>query len=341
VVETHPGWEGLLKGLLPMVVVWWMFSAFGWLTNAVRPDAVPVRLLLNLAMMAFFIMGLSVPHAFEPQGWAFPVAYLAVVAIHCLVYLTASAPSARRAILRNVPFNATAGVLVLIAPHLPEMWSWVCWAAAVPILYLSPFLGHIRGFVIEPHHFVERHALLLLVVLGESVVAIGIGAESPPSHAVDLPLAIGVVLGIAVAAGLWWVYFDGDEVRAEAEFEKADEPRRQHLAYYAFTGAHLAMVVGVILVAAGITDALRHFNDHVNPWWLGCGTAIFLAGHATYRAMLKSGRITDRLAGAVCVVPLGVGASFAGWAAMAAVVVVLTAIATIDHRLVVSERSRQ
>ncbi|WP_204039129.1 low temperature requirement protein A [Acrocarpospora phusangensis] len=332
VVEGHPGWEGLLQGLLPMVVVWWMFSAFGWLTNAVRPDVVPVRLLLVVAMTAFFIMGLSVPYAFEPEGWAFPVAYLVVVGIHCVVYLTASVDSARRAILRNVPFNAAAGVLVLVAPHLPEGWGWACWAVAVPVLYLSPFLGHIRGFVIEPHHFVERHALLLIVVLGESVVAIGIGAEGPGSHAVDLPLAVGVVLGIAVATGLWWVYFDGDEVRAEAEFERADERRRQHLAYYAFTGAHLAMIVGVILVAAGITDAIRHFDDHVNPWWLGCGTAVFLVGHALHRAMLKSGRIVDRVVGAVCVVPLGAAASVTGWAAMAAVVVVLTVIATLDHR---------
>jgi low temperature requirement protein LtrA len=331
-VESHPGWEGLFKGLLPMVVMWWMFSAFGWLTNAVRPDAVQVRLLLMLAMTAFFIMGLDVPYAFETEGLAFPVAYLAVVAIHCSLYLTTSVPSARRAILRNVPFNATAGVLVLIAPHLPEVWSWVCWAATVPVLYLSPFLGRVRGFVIEPHHFVERHALLLIVVLGESVVAIGIGAGSPESQAVNATLAAGVGLGIAVAAGLWWVYFDGDEARAESAFERATERRRQTLAYYAFTGAHLMMTIGVILVAAGITDAVHHFYDPVNRWWLGCGAAIFLAGHAAYRALLKSGRTIDRVAGAGCAVALGATASFAGWAAMSAVVAVLIGIATIDHR---------
>ncbi|GLZ09028.1 low temperature requirement protein A [Actinomadura sp. NBRC 104412] len=331
-VESHPGWEGLFKGLLPMVVMWWMFSAFGWLTNAVRPDAVPVRLLLLLAMTAFFIMGLDVPHAFEPEGWAFPVAYLAAVAIHGVLYLTTSVPSARRAILRNLPFNAMAGVLVLIAPHLPEEWGWVCWVAAVPVLYLSPLLGRIRGFVIEPHHFVERHALILIVVLGESVVAIGIGAGSPESHAVDATLAVGVALGIAVAAGLWWAYFDGDEVRAESQFEKTSEHRRQMLAYYAFTGAHLVMTIGVILVAAGITDAVHHFHEHVNRWWLGCGTAVYLLGHAGYRALLKSGRTIDRLVGAAAAVLLGAVASWTGWAALCAVAAVLVVIAVIDHR---------
>ncbi|MBZ9637868.1 low temperature requirement protein A [Streptomyces sp. PSKA30] len=332
-VESHPGWEGLLKGLFPMVIVWWMFSGFGWLTNAVRPDAVPVRLLLMLAMTGFFIMGLDVPYAFAPEGWAFPLAYLAVVAIHGVVYLTANAPSARQAILRNMPFNAAAGLLVLVAPHLPETWGWVCWAAAVLVLYLSPFLGRIRGFVLEPHHFVERHALLLLVVLGESVVAIGIGAEGSAGHAVDAPLALGVALGIAVASGLWWVYFDGDESRADAEFEKATEHRRQMLAYYAFTGAHLVMIVGVILVAAGITDAIHHFDGHAHRWWLGCGTAVFLLGHAAYRGLLGSGRLTDRLVGAVCAVPLGATASIAGWLGMTLVGGVLAAIATVDHRL--------
>jgi low temperature requirement protein LtrA len=252
---------------------------------------------------------------------------------HAVVYLTANAPSARQAILRNLPFNAAAGVLVLVAPHLPEAWGWVCWAAAVPVLYLSPFLGRIRGFVIEPHHFVERHALLLLVVLGESVVAIGIGAESAERHAVDAPLALGVTLGIAVASGLWWVYFDGDEARADAEFEKATEHRRQMLAYYAFTGAHLVMIIGVILVAAGITDAIHHFDGHAHRWWLGCGTAVFLVGHAIYRGLLRSGRITDRVVGAVCAVPLGATAYFAGWLDMTMIVIVLAAIATVDHRL--------
>lgn len=250
-----------------------------------------------------------------------------------MVYLAANAPSARQAILRNMPFNAAAGILVLVAPHLPEAWGWVCWATSVPVLYLSPFLGRIRGFVLEPHHFVERHALLLLLVLGESVVAIGMGAEGSGSHGVDAPLALGVALGIAAASGLWWVYFDGDEERADAEFEKATEHRRQMLAYYAFTGAHLVMIIGIILVAAGISDAIHHFDGHAHRWWLGCGTAVFLVGHAIYRGLLRSGRMADRLVGAVCAVPLGATASIAGWIGMTMVVVVLTAIATVDHRL--------
>lgn len=113
------------------------------------------------------------------------------------------------------------------------------------------------------------------------------------------------------------------------------------LAYYVFTGAHLIMIIGVILVAEGITDAIHHFGGRVSPWWLGSGAAIFLIGHAIYRGLLKSGRVTDRLIAAACVVPLGVAASFAGWAAMAAVVVVLAVVGLLDHRSAVPRTGLQ
>ncbi|MFC9755245.1 low temperature requirement protein A [Streptomyces sp. NPDC056921] len=328
-IEAHPGWEGLLQALLPLAVVWWMFLAFSWLTNAVRPDATAIRLLLVLAMMAFFIMGLDLPFAFDTDGLAFPLAYLAAVAIHCLLFLTAERASARTAIMRTVPYNAGAGLLVLIAPYLPQPLTWLCWAAAVLLLYLlSPLLGGVRGFAIEPHHFVERHGLITILVLGESIVAIGIGAQGA---AVGPTLALGVVLGIAVAAGIWWIYFDGDDTRATTALEGAPERRRELLAIYPFGLGHLIMVTGIVLVAAGITDAVHHFNHHTNNWWLGYGTAIFLLGHAAYRAMLGTGPTAERLIGAAVAVPLGWATSFAGWAATAAMALLLAAIATADH----------
>ncbi|WP_344683142.1 low temperature requirement protein A [Saccharopolyspora taberi] len=328
-IESHPGWEGLLHALLPLTVVWWMFLGFSWLTNAVRPDATVIRLLLILAMMAFFIMGLDLPFVFDTDGLAFPLAYLAAVAIHCLLFLTADRASARTAILRTAPFNACAGILILIAPYLPEALTWFCWAAAVLLLFfLSPMLGGIRGFVIEPHHFVERHGLIVILVIGESIVAIGIGAQGPVAGPT---LALGVVLGLAVAAGIWWIYFDGDDVRAATALESSPERRRELLAIYPFGLGHLVMVIGIVLIAAGITDAIHHFGHHTNSWWLGCGTAIFLLGHAAYRALLGTGRTTERLLGAVAAVPLGWATSFAGWAITAAMALLVLTIATADH----------
>ncbi|MEV3991068.1 low temperature requirement protein A [Streptomyces sp. NPDC049837] len=326
-VEAHPGAEGLLHALLPLVVVWWIFLGFGWLTNAVRPDAVEVRLVLTLAMVAFFILGLDLPFAFDRSGLAFPLAYLTVVLIHLLLYLTSSEPSARRAIRYSFPFNTAAGLLILLALYVPPAWSWACWGIAVLVLYLQPVLVRMQGFVVEPRHFVERYGLILLIVLGESLVAIGIGAGG---QAVGLRLAIGVTLGIALAAGVWWVYFDEDEDRVAVALERAGLSRRQTMAWL-FGIVLLVMVIGIVLIAAGITDALHHFSGHAHPWWLGCGTALFLLGHAALRAVLGTGRVRDRLLGATAAVPLGWATSFAGWAPMAAMTAVLTAVAVTDH----------
>jgi low temperature requirement protein LtrA len=329
VVEEHPDLAGLGHALLPLALVSWMYLAFGWLTNAVRPDGVGTRLLLTVAMVAFFVIGLDLPFAFEPDGVAFPVAYLVVVAIHVALYLRSSEPSARRGILRVAPSNAAAGVLVLVAAFVPEAWSWVLWVAAVALLYSSLALGRVRGFVVEAHHFVERHGLIILLVIGESIVAIGIGAAGQP---VDWVLAGAAALGIAVASGVWWVYFDGDEERATEALAAAPPERRQAVAFNAFALGHVVMTMGIVVLAAGIADAIHHVGEHAGPWLLGTGAAVFLLGHAAHRAALGTGRTVDRVVGAVVAAAGGLLAGVAGWLGLVVVGLCLGAVATLDHR---------
>lgn len=333
-VEAHPDPAGLANALLPLALASWMFLAFGWLTNAVRPDGVVTRMLLSVAMIAFFVIGLDLPFAFEPDGWAFPVAYLAVVVVHTVLYLTASEPSARRGILRVAPTNAVAGVLVLGAQFVPEPWSWVLWVVAVVLLYSSLALGRVHGFVVEPHHFVERHGLIILLVLGESIVAIGIGAAGRP---VDATLAAAAALGIALATAIWWIYVNGDEERATEALAAAPPEQRQNIAFHALALAHVVMTIGIVVTAAGIADAIHHFDGHADPWLLGGGAAVFLLGHAGHRAALGTGRLADRVVGAVVAVPAGMVASTAGWARLAAVTVVLAVVGALDH--VTAQRS--
>ncbi|MYS87498.1 low temperature requirement protein A [Embleya scabrispora] len=327
-VESHPGWSGLFQGMLPLAAMWWMFGAFSWLTNAVRPDATVVRLLLALTMTSFFVMGLDLPYAFDPDGWAFGLAFLVAVAMHVALFLTASEPSARAGILRLAPFNAVGGVLILVAPHLPDAGTWVCWAAAVAVLYLSMVIGRIRGFVVEPHHFVERHGLIILIVLGESVVAVGIGAGGRP---VDWKLAGGILLGIAVATGIWWTYFGGDDERTVRAMSDASVERRQMLGYVAFGLAHAVMIAGIVLVAAGISDAIHHLGTDTNRWWLGAGVATFLLGHGWHRYVLDTGPVQGRIVTAVVALPLIASVAGTGWAVLAVATVLLAIMTVADH----------
>jgi low temperature requirement protein LtrA len=298
------------------------------LTNAVRPDDVVSRLLLTLAMIGFFVIALDLPYAFQSQGWAFAVAYLLVVVIHTGLYLTSAEPTNRRAILRIAPTNAAPAVLVGVAPFLPEAWTWTLWVVSIVLVYTTNARGTARGMAIQPDHFVERHGVIVLIVLGESIVAIGIGAAGAP---VDLPLAAGAALGIALSAAIWWVYFNGDEERATAALADAPPQRRQDRAFNAYAIGHVIMTMGIVVVAAGIADAIHHLGGHAQPWLLGGGAATFLAGHAVHRGVLASGRIVDRVIGAVAAVPAGLLAVIAGWAGLAAVTVVLAVVGTLDH----------
>jgi len=285
--------------------------------------------MLTLAMVGFFVIALDLPYAFEQVGWAFATAYLLVVVIHAVLYLTASEEANRRGILRIAPTNAIPAVLVGAAPFLPDAWSWALWCAVIVLVYSTNVRGAARGMVIEPRHFVERHGVIMLIVIGESIVAIGIGAAGEP---VDLRLIAGAALGIALAAALWWIYFNGDEERAVEALASAPPERRQDSAFNAYAFGHIVMTMGIVVTAAGIADAIHHLGGHAHPWLLGGGAAAFLAGHAIHRAALGSGRIADRVVGAVLVVPAGLLAVIAGWAGLIAVTVVLTAVGILDHR---------
>jgi low temperature requirement protein LtrA len=328
VIEQDPSVTGVVHALLPLAVVWWMFNGFGWATNAVPPTGTLVRLLLVVAMIAFFIIGLDLPHVFDQGQALFAVCYLVVVLIHLVIFLGSSERGSRQAIGRTVPFNACAAALVLANVWIPRAWGWVAWVVAVSVLYLSPLFGHIRGFVLQPRHFIDRHAALFLIVLGESIGSIGIGLQNFP---VGAGLVLGTVAGMSLAAATWWVYFDGDEESAEAAFERGNPARRQSLAFTAFTDAHLVMVVGIVLIASGIASAIPHPEATSNLHAIALGSALFLLGHGLFRFLLHSGSPWSRVIASVIVVvsafvfPLGnIGEMIVGIGA-------LTMVAVLDH----------
>ncbi|HWD48201.1 MAG TPA: low temperature requirement protein A, partial [Actinomycetota bacterium] len=165
------------------------------------------------------------------------------------------------------------------------------------------------GFRIAPAHFVERHGLVVIVALGESIVAIGIGAAGLP---VDLALASVAVLGLLLAACLWWAYFGGDDdTRAEQALAAVPDVRRGWVAIQAFGYWHLLMLLGVIAMAAGLKDAIGHAFDPLDPahaLLLAGGVATFLAGDLGFRHVLALGPARHRAAAAVlalATIPVG------------------------------------
>ena len=310
-----------LQVLLIFGVLWWMYGGYAWLTNTRTPSRTPERLLLLLGMAGFLIVGLAIPEAFgrRAEGIALALGYLLVIAVHGALYQRVN-----RNILRVVPFNVAAAVLVLVAALTGGVAAYLLWALALAGPVLSPLIVHPRGrFAIQPSHFVERHGALIIVVFGESVADIGIGAAG---HPLTASLVAAAVLGLALTATLWWAYFGvADDERAEDAFTRADPAIRPALALNAYWYAYIPMLLGIVALAAGIKVAMLNPGAGL-PWRpslaLGGGVALFLAGDVWFRAALRIGAQRYRIVAAIA----ALAASAVGQASAAAQIALLAAI---------------
>jgi low temperature requirement protein LtrA len=291
---------GVVQVLLIFGVLWWMYGGYAWLTNTRTPDRVPERLLLLVGMAGFLVVGLAIPHGFGPEdadsGAVLGLGYLIVVLVHTSLYYRLN-----RNIMRIAPFNITSALLVILAGEVDGPPVYALWAAALAVQVLSPLIASPGGrFEIQPAHFVERHGALIIVALGESVAAVGITASR---EGVTGSLVAAAVLGLALTACLWWTYFGtGDDDRAERAFTAADPGQRPGLALSAYFFAHIPMLLGVVAMAAGVLLTIGHAaQPHPvgQAIALSGGVALFLAGDAWFRAVLRIGTPWPRVATAV------------------------------------------
>ncbi|MBO0869655.1 MAG: low temperature requirement protein A [Micromonosporaceae bacterium] len=320
---------GLLRVMLMLGVIWWMYGGYAWLTNAVAPTDALRRALLIAGMAGFLAIAVAVPDAFGRSGWVFGAGYFAVNLVHSGLFWHGGGPGAAAALRGLGPLNLASASLVLAGGLLPGGWREVAWAAALAVQIASPYLHPIGGFTVSPAHFVERHGLVVIVALGESVVAIGLGIVGHLSARL-----LGVaVLGLLLAYCLWWAYFGGDDERAEHALAGIPDPRRRALAAVVGYGyAHYVLLLGIVLLATGVKVVIGHPFEHAGlarSMALGGGTAVFFLGDLFFRRALRIGRPWYRTACAavgLASVPLGLLLSVAQLAALAAAVALLLAV---------------
>ncbi len=331
VLVHRPNGEALAQVVLMLTAIWWMYGAFAWLTNAVPPDRAVLRLPLLGGMLAFFAISLTIPTAFSENGVVFACAYLIVIAVHTVLYMQ-SARWTVAGVWSFARMNLFAGALILVGAIIGGAAEYVFWGLAVTLFAVIPAMVPDDAGWIRPSHFVERHGLVVMVALGESVVAVGIGA----SHiAISWQMLAVATLGLTLSAELWWVYFGGDDAEAEGALRRMTPTKREffdtNVAYY---WAHLVMLLGIVCIAAGLERAIGHAFDSLSfarALELGGGTALYLAGHAFFRRVLglsfKSWRAVA-LVLALATIPLGTATS--ALAQLAALVVPLWACLTIE-----------
>jgi low temperature requirement protein LtrA len=321
VLVAEPRLRGVLQTVLMLGVIWWMYAGYAWLTNALRPARARHRALLLGGMAGFLVIALSVPRAFAGNGVPFALGYLVVVCIHGGLFGVAT-----RAIIPIARINVTAAVVLLVGALIGGTAQYVAWAVVFIALWATPYIQRPTGFNIAAGHFVERHGLVVLVAIGESVVAIGIGLAPLK---LDFELAAVAVLGLALSACLWWIYFGGDEERAEAALALVPTERRPLVAVSAFGHWHYLILLGVVAVAAAIKQASPHpfaTLELAPALELAGGAAVFLAGDVLFRRTLGIGDGRWRTGAAVlalATIPLGLVVAAA--AQIAALVALLVA----------------
>jgi low temperature requirement protein LtrA len=329
-LSRDPTWPGLLRGLLMLSVLWWAWSSYAWLTNALDPEEGMVRLVVLAAIAAMLILALAAPRAFAEAGVVFGGAYLVVRLLHLALVAVAKRAGADRwpAILTILPSATVAPALLIVAGVVQDPARIALWGAAIAVLYLAPIVGHMRGFTVSPEHFVERFELIIIIAIGESIAALGLGA-------LGLPLDVGVIgatlLGMTVAACLWWAYFDWVFYVTQARLVQTTGSERAKFARDAYSYLHLPMVGGIVLFAFGLKVTLPHIGAHlglVPAVGLSGGVALYFLAHVGLRLRIGGGLGRGRpiaalvLLASVPFVTLVPAAAALGFVAMAGVALI-------------------
>jgi low temperature requirement protein LtrA len=245
-------WRGLGRGVLVLAALWWAWTGYAWLTNILEPEEGLVRAGMLTGMAAMLVAALAVPRAFGADAALFGFAYVLVRLVNLGLDAIAAKrdPAFLRTLLRFGPIAALGPALIVVAGFTDGLAQTALWVVAVIVIYAAPVFDRGRGWRLAPRHFAERYGLIVIIALGESIVAIGFGAAGV---SLEPPIVAAALLGLAVIAALWWAYFDVYAVLAEQTLAGATGVMRTRLARDYYSYLHLPMIAGIVLFALGVT----------------------------------------------------------------------------------------
>ena len=337
-LADDPTWGGVLRGMLVLAALWWAWSVYAWLSSALDLDEGGMRLTILAATAAMLIAALAVPGAFGDDAVLFGAAYFLVRLLHLVLSILVARddPARLGAILRFAPTAMLGASLLVLAGFLEGNTRIAVWVVALAIDYLGPVVvGVGRGWAIAPEHFAERHGLIILIALGESLIAIGVGA----GFELEPGVVVAAVLGVVVVSALWWLYFDVAAIFARRRLMQARGLELHRLALHSYSYLHLPMVAGVVLFALGLKTTLGHLGDTLDTVpavGLCGGAALYLLGEIAFLYRTTGRVFRRRTVGAVVLVALVPVAlvipSLAALAVVAAVCSLIVAYEVLRYR---------
>ena len=295
-MSENPTWEGLGQGMLVLAALWWAWGAYAWLTNYIDTEQDTERLLMLGAMAAMLVAALATPHVFGDNALVFGIAYALVRWLHIFIFAEANEHVDTATAVRVLARTALPAPLLLIAAAFFDGAAQAAlWIVALAIDFAGPLVFGVRGFRVAAGHFAERFGLIVIIALGESIVAIGAGIAGVE---LDARLVAAAVFGVALAAALWWTYFDIVAIVSRERFRDLRGDARALMARDAYSYLHLPLIAGIILMALGVKKTLGDVDEPletVPAVALFGGMALYLAAHVAFRWRTAHTLVRERL----------------------------------------------
>jgi low temperature requirement protein LtrA len=338
-MADNPGWESLGEGLLILAAVWWAWCAYGWLTNSIDPDENLNRVCMFAAMGGMLVVSLSIPDAFGDRGVLFGCAYFFVRAMQLVLYVRNTPGAAEggdlQAIFKLAPGFLLGSALLIVAGLLDGGAQASIWILAILIDWSTPLVFGTEEFHLDPGHFAERHGLIVLIALGESILAIGAVA----GFTLSTGQVFAALFGIAAVAALWWAYFDVVAIVAERRLSEAPAGEQAPLARDAYSYLHYPLIAGIVLLALGLKETLAHTGEDletVPAIALCCGPALYLLGQIAFRERVLGSFSPHRaftVIALLALIPLALGAdALVALGAVTAVLAILIGYEAVHFR---------
>ncbi|MGI9610875.1 MAG: low temperature requirement protein A [Acidimicrobiia bacterium] len=337
-------WAGVGKATLLFVLIWMVWSQFTWTANAVPGNQPVVRLFFMVSTAVTIPMSASVSTAFGGGGPVFAIALslIFMAALGLTVYSVknlVSEPAILKSLIRYGSVATLSLVPLVVGAFFDGATRVVLWLVSVALILTAMAISGGGEFLVRSGHFAERHGLIMIVALGEVIVAVGIPVVrtlEDSEKSLDSPTVVALVASGAFAGLLWWLYFDRLVGALEHRVESLQEPKRSTMARDLYTAGHIPVVGGVILAAAALEEIALHPEDPVGTTFglmLFAGVSLFLVGVTAVVFRGYSAWAVERLGGAVLIgAVLAFGADLQGVVVLVLIDLVLLGVILLESR---------
>lgn len=276
------GWS-LFATAVVAWLVWWAWTQFTWALNAADTGRQEVRIGVLVSTGVAFLMAVAIPEAFDEHALLFAASYVVLRLLGLgLYYRVASDDPVQQAGVRIFAIASLPGLALVLGGAFasPSIRPWL-WLGVIGLDVVAAVIaGRHHGWKLQAGHFAERHGLIVIIALGESLIVAGAGVQ-PEAHCPALLLA--GVLAAAATCLSWWTYFGWIKDAMEERLEHVPPEGEEAMARDVYSFWHFPLICGVICFAVGLVGIVSAEGGAVSRGVaaaLGIGAALFVASTA-------------------------------------------------------------